>query len=173
MKIFSLDAETNGLYGSVFAIAAIVREDGREISRFLGRCHDSLVTNQWVKDNVLPQLQDIAVTHQSSEELEEAFWDFWMSHRDGAIAIAHCGYPVETGLFRRCVKRDESREFMGPFPLHDVGTILLSLNEEPRSVDGYNEKHGVVIPFQGSPHNPVYDAMSACVCFEHAISRLL
>lgn len=29
-KVFSFDAETNGLWGEAFAIAAIVTEDGRE-----------------------------------------------------------------------------------------------------------------------------------------------
>ena len=33
-KVFSLDAETNGLWGQAFAIGAVIYEDGREVKTF-------------------------------------------------------------------------------------------------------------------------------------------
>lgn len=173
-KIFSLDAEVDGLYGPSFAIAATVRENGAEIAKFEGRVPDSVVTDGWVKENVLPALGDMEVTHQSSKELEEAFWAFWKEHKDGSIVIAHCGSPVESGLFRRCVERDlESRQWDGPFPaIHDVATLLLALGEKPDSVDSYNESHGIVVPFNGVSHHPMYDSVAAAVAWEHAFARL-
>lgn len=39
-KIFSFDAETDGLYGNPFAVAAIVYQDGQEIARFIARLSD-------------------------------------------------------------------------------------------------------------------------------------
>jgi len=39
MKIFSFDAETNGLWGKAFSVAAIVYdESGKEIARFIVIC---------------------------------------------------------------------------------------------------------------------------------------
>ena len=148
MKIFSVDAEVNGLYGRAFAIAATIRKDGREVASFTGRVDDQFVTDDWVRENVLPTLVGMEVTHTSPDDLEEAFWAFWLStHVDGQwgpgpdpqlAVIAHCGAPVESGLFARCVLRDEgSRKFKGPMPLHEVGSLLLALGEDPSSVDGY------------------------------------
>ncbi|MDD2388096.1 MAG: hypothetical protein PHP52_15080, partial [Bacteroidales bacterium] len=69
-KIFTFDAETNGLWGKAFAIGALVYdEQGTEIARFVGRLPDTEVTDQWVKDNVLPQITDIPVTYQNYEQL--------------------------------------------------------------------------------------------------------
>jgi hypothetical protein len=166
MKVFSCDAEVNGLYGHSFAIAAIVREDGVEVARFEGRVGDEYVSNPWVIENVLPALQGMPVTHESPEALEEAFWAFWMEHREGAEAIAQFGSPVESGLFRRCVERNlDERAFQGPYPLHEVGTALLLAGEVADSVDAYLEKYDVEKP-AGSPHHPGYDAECAAWAWE-------
>lgn len=38
-KVFSFDAETNGLWGKPFSIAALVLDEaGAEVARFVGRC---------------------------------------------------------------------------------------------------------------------------------------
>jgi len=171
-KIFSLDAETDGLYGPAFSVGVSVREDGVEITRFVGHCPYE-GDNKWVQENVVPALAETPVTHESSEALEEAFWRFWLENRDGAILIAHCHSPVETGLFRRCVERDLSaRQWLGPYPtIHDVATLLLLLGEKPDSVDAYVAKYGIEVP-EGVAHNPYYDAVVAALVWEHAMARL-
>ena len=174
-KTFSFDAEVNGLYGFAFAIAVVVRICGVEVARFEGRIPDSLVTDPWCIENVLPAIADMRINHMTSEELEEAFWAFWMEHKkNGATVIAHCGSPVESGLFRRCVERDlEARKWDGPYPaIHDVATPLLLLGERADSVDSYVEKHKLEIPFKGSSHHPLYDAIVAAEVWEHALLRL-
>lgn len=173
-KLFSLDAEVDGLYGPSFAIATTVRQDGVEVARFEGRIPDAAISDPWVQENVLPALGNMPITHSSSEELEDAFWDFWRQQGQDAIVLAHCGSPVESGLFRRCVERRlEERAFQGPYPcLHDVGTLLLALGEDPSSVDGYNKKNGIAVPFDGVAHHPMYDAAAAAVAWEHVMSRL-
>jgi hypothetical protein len=173
MKIFSLDAEVDGLYGRAFAIAVTVRQDGCELASFQGRVADAAVSDTWVRDNVLPALGNMAITHSSSQELEEAFWEFWLSQKENAVVIAHCGSPVESGLFRRCVERAPAeRIWSGPFPLHEVGTLLLALGEDPASVDGYVRKYGLVVPFSGVSHHPMYDAVVAAVVWDHAVKRI-
>jgi len=179
-KIFSLDAEVDGLYGVAFAIAVTIREDGVEIASFVGRVPDSVVTDDWVQKKVLPAIAAMPITHDSSESLEEALWDFWkstwtMQNKDelkpdpSLAVIAHCGSPVESGLFRRCVERDPSRSFSAPFPLHEVGTALLLKGEDATSVDAYNKKHELTVPFDGVSHHPMYDAVAAAVAWENLI----
>jgi hypothetical protein len=171
MKIFSVDAETDGLYGKAFAIAAVVYENGVEIARFTSRISSETVRDAWVQENVLPAVAHLPVTHPDSIAMEEAFWRFWTEHQSGATAIAHIGAPVETGLFRRCVERDASRTFQGPFPLHEVGTMLMAMGEDPSSVDAYVLRHGLEVP-GGSPHDPLYDADVAARVWTHAIARI-
>lgn len=171
-KIVSLDAESDGLYGASFAIGVTVREDGVEIARFVGRC-PYVGTNEWVLANVVPTLAGMPITHTTSVELEEAFWRFWMVHRDDSVVIAHMPHPVESGLFRRCVERGlEARLWNGPYPsVHDVATLLLILGEPADSVDAYVAKYGLAVP-QGESHNPYYDAVVAALVWDHASKRL-
>lgn len=173
-KLFSVDAEVDGLYGKSFAIAVTIRRNGQEIAKFEGRIPDSAISDSWVKDNVLPALANMPITHQTSEDLEEAFWTFWMQQKDDVTVIAHCGSPVESGLFRRCIERNlDERQWNGPYPaIHDVATILLALDEKPDSVDSYNKDHEIEVPFDGTTHHPMYDAASAAVCWEYACERL-
>lgn len=55
-KVFSVDAETNGLYGQAFAIAAVVYENGAKIAEFLARCPITGAIDPFVKENVIPQM---------------------------------------------------------------------------------------------------------------------
>ncbi len=169
-KILSIDAEVDGLYGMAFAIAFTVREDGEEIYSWSGRSPDHEVSDGWVRENVLPALDGMAVTHSSSIELEEAFWTEWMQHKEGCTVIAHCGSPVESGLFRRCVERDvTNRQWDAPFPLHDVATLLLMKGENPLSVDSFMKKHGIKPQFKGAAHHPMFDAVCAAQVWEALI----
>ena len=59
MKILSIDAETNGLWGKAFAIGAVLYENGEEIKTFLSRCPINGNVDKWVSENVLPQLEDV------------------------------------------------------------------------------------------------------------------
>lgn len=174
-KIFSLDAEVNGLYGPTFAIGVTVRANGLETAQFQARLPNHVVTHFWGTTRALPAIQEMSITHSTTEEMEESFWDFWEKHREGSTVIAHCGSPVESGLFRRCVQRDvEARQFRGPYPaINDVATILMLLGEEADSTDTYVAKHNLVVPVSGVPHNPYYDAVVAAVAWEHALTRLL
>lgn len=174
MKLYSLDAEVNGLYGPTFAIGVTVRIDGKETAQFQARLPDTAVTHPWGITRALPAITGMQVTHRTTEEMEEAFWQFWMEEAEGATVIAHCGSPVESGLSRRCVGRDvEARQFLGPYPaVNDVATLLLLLGEQPDSVDSYVVKYDLHVPFKGKPHHPYYDAIVAAVVWEHAVTRL-
>jgi len=183
-SIFSFDLEVDGLYGPSFAIAATVRKDGCEVASFEGRIPDSAVSDSWVKENVLPALVGMQITHQTSEELEEAFWAFYAEQclvegewglsfdKENVQVIAHCGSPVESGYFRRAVERDGKRTFQAPLPLHEVGTLLEAIGDDSASVDSYVEKHGLTVQFDGISHHPMYDSVVAAQVWEHAANRI-
>ena len=81
MRLLSLDAEVNGLYGMAFAIAFTIRENGKEVYSWQGRCPASYVNDSWVRENIFPAIEDMAVDHANPDELEEAFWKEWMEHK--------------------------------------------------------------------------------------------
>jgi hypothetical protein len=168
MNIFSFDTETDGLYGPVWAIGAVVlnEEVGEEIARFEGQV-EYTGENQWVWDSVVPYVD--LPKFESARALRDAFWAFWMSHREeGCVCIADFGSPVESGLFRACVEDDlEARQWSGPYPLHEVGTMLLAAGIDP-DVDRI-----VLSGLTGlKKHDPVADALASAVCWQKARQRI-
>lgn len=171
MKVFSFDAETDGLWGNPFAIAAIVYEDGEEVDRFLARLPDNVVGSEWTKLTVLKAISNIEPTHQSYEGMIRSFSAFYMRHKEGSYIIAHMGYIVEAHLLREMRRIGGIGDWDAPFPLHDVAGLLLAAGEDPTSVDSYAEKHNLQIKHFGTTHNPLYDCEVAAKVFMHLMER--
>jgi hypothetical protein len=166
-KIFSFDAETNGLWGKAFSIAALVYENGIEIARFIGRCPIEGETNGWVAENVLPKMTDIAVTHGSYDEMVRAFAEFYLANKADATVIAHMGFIVEVKLLRDAHDLGFIGDWDAPYPLIDIAGNLQQAGEDPTSVDDYVQKHGLKVRDFGTTHNPLYDSEVAAVVFQH------
>ena len=197
-KVLSFDAETNGLWGQPFAVAAIVYEavttpaststrqmsgaematkygpthnreretihlsfpektEWTETSRFIARLSDAVVTNDWVIENVLPTLADIAPTHETYEEMLRDFAAFYLENKENADVICHMGYIVEAHLLREMHSLGFIGDWDAPFPLYDVSGNLQSAGEDATSVDGYAKKHALQIADYGTTHNPLHD----------------
>ncbi|CAO5232504.1 hypothetical protein [Frankia sp. AgKG'84/4] len=162
--IFGVDAETNGLYGQVWAIGAVLLDPATRAvtATFAGQISPGEVTDDWTRRNVVPVVH--LPLYPSRAELLEAFWAFWERHggrgRD-VEAVADIQTPVEAGLFRACVQRDrELREFAGPYPLHELASALWMAGLDP-DLDRRE--------FCGRPdlvaHDPVADATVAALCW--------
>lgn len=160
MNTFCVDAETDGLYGDVWAIGAVVaNESGDIIATFAGQI-EYTGQNEWVLQNVAPYVD--LPRYASARALRDAFWAFWLAHRDGAICIADFGAPVESGLFAACVADDlAARQWLGPYPLHEVETALVC-NSVNSDIDRFE--------FSGltglAKHNPVDDARASLACWQ-------
>lgn len=130
MNRFYVDAETDGLYGSFLSVAALVTdEDGNEMERFYMSVDADIkaLSTPWLTTNILPHLSNAYERCDSEKALLDAFWEFWLKHRENAICIAYVQYPVEARLFSRCVEKDRNaRAFLAPFPLYDLSTLLLA-----------------------------------------------
>jgi hypothetical protein len=167
-KVFSFDAETDGLYGPVWAIGAAVRIPATETSIegahiFAGMIDptDEVVTDPWVRENIVPVVN--LPKFESRADLLNAFWEFWIEHKDEAVAVADCGVPVEAGLFRACVELDlASRLWEAPAPLHELATAFLLKGHDPWDT---NRRE-----FAGRDdlvqHDPVDDSIAALLCWE-------
>ena len=173
-KVFSFDAETDGLWGQAFAIGALVYDEGgQEIARFVGRLPDVVVTDGWVKENVLPKIQDIPVTHQTYEALLAGFAMFYLANKEGADVVTHMGYIVEAKVLRDLHAAGLIGGWDGPFPLCDVSGNLQQSGEDPTSVDRYVKKHGLSVgEFQGGSHNPLYDSAAAAAVYRHLLAQV-
>ena len=187
-KVLSFDAETTSLRGSQLAIGAILfDENGVEVNQFLGwrNPEEGERVDNWVKDNILPKIVTMPAKnqYQSRKELLAAFADWYMKNgfvdapapwdamqtikQADAIFIAHCGAPVEANLIQALFEEGLIGEFNGPFPLHEVGTLLLKAGEDPNSVDSYNTKNGLSGRDFGGTHNPLDDSEKAYIAFRH------
>ena len=171
MKVFSFDAETDGLWGNAFSIAAIVYDGGKEKAKFLARLPDWFVTDNWVIENILPPMANIKVTHDTYESMLSDFAKFYLEHSAGATVICHMGFPVEANLLREMHRLQFIGDWEGPFPLIDIAANLLHVGENPTSVDAYVEKFNLPVSDYGTTHNPLYDSEVAAKVFFHLMGR--
>lgn len=170
-KVFSFDAETNGLWGDAFAISAAVYENGLMVKSFTAYLGDAGVTDEWVRENVLPKLSDLEVTHKSYEEMLAAFAEFYLANKADSDIIAHMGIPVESKVLNDMHRLGYIGDWDGPFPMHDVCTALAMAGEDATSVDGYNEKFSLLDGHDETAgiatHHPLYDSIAAAVAWMH------
>ena len=168
MKILSFDGESNGLHGSVFAIGGCVYENGVMLETFFARCPLRTKADPWVRKHVLPMLVGSPVTHKSAKLMRSAFWKWLKKPRKDTVVVADVGWPVEAGLLSACVADDPRRRMKGPYPLHEVATLLLASGMDPMKSYG-----SFVLPEEPDrAHNPVYDSRVSALCAEMALKRL-
>lgn len=162
-KIFSFDAETNGLWGQAFAIGAIVYyENGKEIEKFIARCPIKEEVDSWVAENVIPQMETIKINCSSYYVMLQEFINFYMKHKADADIIVHMGLPAEARLFIDAHAMGIIDDWDAPYPLIDISAI----REINTSVDSYNSVHNLYVPeFDGDTHNPLYDSVVAAVAW--------
>lgn len=159
MKIFSFDAEANGLWGKAFAISAVLFEDGVQVKSFLARCPVEGDVEEWVRENVLPAMEKIPNTHADYFSALEAFFKFYLLYKEGASVIVHMGLPVEARLFLDAHNQGFLGDWDAPYPLIDIS----ALPEIGTSVDAYNDARGIGV---GGTHNPLSDSINAAVAYE-------
>lgn len=162
--IMSIDAETNGLWGQAFSIGLCL-EDG---TNWIGRCPIEGEIDPWVKENVIPVMRSIELTHDSYDEMLKDFVKFYYKHKEGRTIIVHMGLPVESKLFIDAHEKGYLGDWDAPYPLVDISAIP-AINT---SVDTYNVKNNIEVPeFTGGTHNPLYDAAAAMLAYNHWLEQ--
>ena len=170
-NIFSFDAETNSLWGQAFSIGAVLADlEGNVIKKWVGRCPIQGEVNPWVEENVLPQMEEIAITHNGYKELLKDFMEFYKIHKENAHIIVHMGLPVEARLFLDAHRLGFIGDWDAPYPLIDVSAF----KEIGDSVDNYNANNGIIVnkdQFEGGTHNPIYDSYATALAYCNILKK--
>ena len=179
MKILSIDAEVNGLYGQIFAIGAIYKDtETKEEIKYVKKVSIIEEVNPWVLENVIPQLTDIEQLDKTVDDdiigaeklLLKDFIRFYNECKEKSgnslTVVGHMVCPVEANIFIKARKYKLIEDFDGPYPLHDVASMLLVKGENPTSVDSYVKKYNLE-ETKGNSHNPLFDCEQALKVFEN------
>jgi hypothetical protein len=129
------DVESVGLQGLDFAVGfVVVNGYGVEVQHGLMACErnetfGTPASLAWCEKNI-PKLE---VTHSCPKDMREAFWAQWICWKDrGALLVADCAWPVEARFLIQCVDESpDEREWSGPYPLIDVGSVLMAHGKDP------------------------------------------
>lgn len=178
-----IDAETDGLWGKPFCIAAIIYELGSDQcwTRKQEVCfrYNADVDTEWVINNVLPVIEHIPVTHAQGDsrrinylEMLADFGMWYMHFKNGCEIVWHMGGVVETFLFREMVRVGAIGEWDAPYTPIEVSTLLMSVGEAPDSVEKYVAKHLPSCDMSGKPHDPTHDCEVTAHAFFHLTKRL-
>jgi hypothetical protein len=159
----SLDCESNGLHGQIFAAAAVLYINGREAESWGRRCAIDGDVDPWVRDNVLPTLDEPYLSRAVSPAVIAHDWRRFFERHGGrdTPVVTHIPWPVEARFLWSAHQRTP---FSGPYPLIDVASMLHGLGLDPTSVDGYLKVARIARP-DGSPHHPLYDARAAGLAY--------
>lgn len=166
--LFSLDVETDSLYGEVFAIGVTVWNMNpvcpEIVDRFEGVAEIYEVRDQWAVDTIVPLVTKLK-PFNTRRQMRDAFWDFYIKYREDSIIMADFGAPCEARLFADCIKDDlTDRMWKGPYPLHDLGTLIYAAGKDP-DLDRHETAIGTCHPEARRlvRHNPVSDSVMAAI----------
>lgn len=149
------DVESIGLHGEGFAVGWVV-VDSNGVEHASGslccppaRAKGMQQNRDWVAKNVAA----LPITHDFPVQIRSEFWKEWQRwNKNGAVLVADCAWPVEARFLAMCV--DDApvvREWTGPYPMHDLASLMLAAGRDPLSI---NER----LPTELPAHHPVNDA---------------
>lgn len=148
------DVESIGLHGEGFAVGWVLVKDGAQILEGRFACspnaasgHDA--ARSWVRENIAP----IPANCETPRQVRQVFWETWQRCKEaGALLVADCAWPVEARFLAACVDDDPGpREWEGPYPLHDLASIILAKGGDPLATTERMERE---LPI----HDPLADA---------------
>jgi hypothetical protein len=151
------DVESVGLHGEGFAVGwVVVNGYDIEVQYGISWCQPVVTMGtsdsfEWILKNV-PELPN-SFMRSSPKEVRTCFWEQWLCWKErGAILVADCAWPVEARFLAACV--DDyltEREWQGPYPLHDLASVLMAAGKNP--LDKFERKTDEL-----PEHNPLADA---------------
>lgn len=164
------DVESVGLHGEGFDVGyVVVNRSGetiaeKRISCDPGLARGSVKSREWVAEHV-PQPQ--GHVFESPRGVREQFWGAWLLyHARGAALVSDCGWPVEARFLAACIDDDpERREWDGPYPLHELASILLAAGMDPLAKRDR-------LPGELPEHDPLADARQSARLLAVALKAL-
>ena len=162
------DVESIGLHGEGFAVGyVVINSVGETLEEATIACDPDQAdgkseNRKWVAENV----PVMTATHHTPFDVREDFWSAWLRWKEqGAVLVADCCWPVEARFLAACVDDAKRlREWEGPYPLHDVASVLLALGRDPLAT---NER----LPRELPAHHPLNDARQSARLLLEALAR--
>ena len=160
------DVEAIGLHGEGFAVGfVLVDREGNRQAEGLVACPRE--TCSGTPDNhvrIAQMVAPITPTHAQPRDMRTAFWNQWLVWKErGAVLVADCCWPVESRFLAACVDDDPvAREWQGPFPLHDLATLMLAQGLDPLATPDRRE-------YELPAHNPLADARQSARILAEAL----
>lgn len=130
-KFMVFDVESIGLHGEGFAVGWIVIDkSGNTLDEGYLACDPTICCG--TKDDHLWVSENVPVLHYSHTNiitLRSEFWRLWRYWADQGVGlVADCAWPVEARFLIAAVNDDRAtREREGPYPLHDLASVLLAI----------------------------------------------
>ncbi|TDC02205.1 hypothetical protein E1091_01325 [Micromonospora fluostatini] len=157
----SIDGESNGLAGQMFALAMVACDATGERSAATYRCPIIGPVDPWVAENVLPVIEHIPVNCADYADLIARFratYASWGGEDRRDSVVTHVSWPVEARLLLDAFPGEEI--WKGPYPLNDTAVLLQRAGYKRVPVEQYLEDHQIPLP-DGAPHDPLYDCRVA------------
>lgn len=169
------DVESIGLHGEGFAVGWVVIDgDGKHIDQGLISCQMNWASgtwfdHDWVAANVTTDIPDglpIYGLCQSPKDVRDLFWQQWMRWKaEGAELWADCAWPVEARFLIECIEDDKGRRtWDGPYPLHEIATLMMANGRDPLKTYDREESELPV-------HNPLMDARQSARLLHELLYR--
>lgn len=132
---FVFDVESVGLHGEGFAVGyVVVDREGNQHEQGVFACPIEAANGtpknfEWCEKNI-PKIEK---THDAPWLMRAAFWRKWLEwNQRQAVMVADCCWPVEARFLAQCVDdKPLGREWSGPYPLHDLASVLLAKGVDP------------------------------------------
>ena len=167
-RIFMLDVESDGLYGSPIAagfVAAVIRNGKVEVVEKRGfKLSDSKlnkVKDNWVRENVVPGLLtagDLKECATLNTMLIFFYQDYIKYKKEGFETWGDCIFPVEANFMKLMIEKVAESIWDGPYPFYDLATLLdVNVSREEFSGVKYD-------------HTPVNDALASVYSLAKVLS---
>lgn len=167
---FVFDVESIGLHGEGFAVAGgIYDANGNPLHEFAYHCHPSVAKGEWkdrewVTENVTISIA--SVKQELPRQVRQAFWNEWMKAKEQkATMFVECGWPVEAAFLIQCIKDDPSRNWEGPYPMHEIASVMLAAGMNPMAT--YDR-----LPNELPVHEPIADSRQSARLLVTALKSL-
>jgi len=154
---FVFDVESIGLHGQAFAVGGVITDRaGAEYLSYEFYCdpllargaHDDM---RWVRENVTTG----GTEKPTPDDVRQEFWEVWRRAQQlfpDIVMVAECAWPVEARFLIDCIADDPVvRNWKGPYPLHDVASVMLAKGMDPMAT--YER-----LPNELPAHNALADA---------------
>lgn len=164
---FVFDVESIGLHGEPYAVGWVIIDlSGEEKAGGYIAIRPELACGddddrQWCAENI----PEIEPNRHYMDEMLQDFWAVWLFWKErGALMAAECAWPVEAKFLAMCVGSEYPKsKWEGPYPLHDVASIMLAAGMDPMAT--YER-----LPNELPKHDPLADARQSARLLTEALA---